>query len=63
MREHIKYCPRCGSQELDFTTYGSDGHVLCIDCKTHFIVQSIRLDTDSGAHSTSRGETEPSLDS
>jgi recombinational DNA repair protein (RecF pathway) len=57
MREHIKYCPRCGTQELDFTTYPSDGHVLCIDCKTHFVVQSIRLDSDSGTHPSRTAES------
>lgn len=44
MREHIKYCPRCGGQELDFTSYGSDGNVLCMLCRTHFLVLSVRLD-------------------
>jgi len=44
VKEHIKYCPRCASQDLDFTGYSGDGLVLCLTCRTQFLVQAVRLD-------------------
>lgn len=49
MKEHIKYCPRCASQELDLTTFDSDGGAVCLLCKTQFAVVVVRLDNQPRA--------------
>ncbi len=42
--DFIKYCPVCGSTDIDTSSYGSDGHAQCCECKTRFTVDAISVD-------------------
>lgn len=42
-RNYIKFCPVCGSQNLDILSFGSDGHAQCRDCFTRFTVDAVTV--------------------
>ncbi len=40
----IKYCPVCGTTDIDTSSHGSDGHAQCRRCHSRFSVDAVIID-------------------